>query len=78
MSALSIIQSLLTPLAAYPVSLKHGGSSQGDPSAGTGGDGGTPGAPALDPITTADRAGAGVLTAVVLIMMLAGTWWIIV
>nr|POE59247.1 mannan endo-1,6-alpha-mannosidase dfg5 [Quercus suber] len=67
MCALEVIQGLLIDSAAGPVSNLTGGTSIGDPSAGTGGDDLTL-AP-LRPITTADRAGAGVLTAVVL-----GTW----
>lgn len=81
MAALEVIQGLLIGQAAYPVSKHTGGISHGDPSAGTGGDGGT--LPVggetipMQQVTTADKAGAGVLTAVLIIFMLGGTWWMI-
>ncbi|KAI7312349.1 hypothetical protein KC315_g12008, partial [Hortaea werneckii] len=58
-----------------PVSNETGGISRGDPSAGTGGDS-APGAPTSQ-ITTGDKAGAGILTAVILIGLLGGAWWMI-
>ncbi|THW12326.1 family 76 glycoside hydrolase [Aureobasidium pullulans] len=76
MSALAIIQAMMldtTELAA-PVGATTGGTSKGDPSAGTGTSGttGSNGMPAVntDKITTGDKAGAGILTAVVLCLVL--------
>lgn len=66
--ALEIIQGLLIQQAADPVTADKGGISHGNPSTGTGGD--TIPGPPVDsmPITTASRAGAGVLTAFVIIV----------
>jgi len=62
MSALEVIQSNLIQVVTGPVGNGTGGTSQGDPSAGTGGD--TADLPGqTKQITTADKAGAGVLTA---------------
>lgn len=57
------------------------GSSHGDPGAGdTSGGGGSKG-PSLKPpsaITTGDKAGAGILTAVVLIGVIGMTGWVMI
>ena len=50
-----------------------GGISVGDPSAGTEGDTGGP----TEPVTTADRAGAGIVTALMIVGILGGTWWLV-
>lgn len=73
MSALEVIQSNLIANVPGPVSQGNGGTSKGDPSAGTTGD--TTGVP-LEQITTGDRAGAGILTALVLVILLGGTWYV--
>ncbi|MCJ1308371.1 hydrolase 76 protein [Agyrium rufum] len=85
MSALSVIQSNLITKVAPPVTATKGGTSKGDPSAGTGntanGPGGSPGVtnPVLtETITNGDKAGAGILTALTLVLILGLTWWIIV
>ncbi|KAF2160115.1 glycoside hydrolase family 76 protein [Zasmidium cellare ATCC 36951] len=76
MNALEVFQSNLIDKVGGPVGNKTGGTSQGNPSAGTGGD--------INPqvpqstITTGDRAGAGILTALVLIGLVGGAWWMIV
>ena len=79
MSALEIIGSLLEQQGAVPVTAKTGGISKGDPSAGTGGDtsSATTGAPPMDEVTTGDKAGAGILTALVIVGMLSGTYWMV-
>ena len=78
MSALSIIQSNLISKVAPPVSADKGGTSKGNPAAGSGGD--SPSAvadPSLTkPITMGDRAGAGILTTLVLASLLGCVWWI--
>jgi hypothetical protein len=74
MNALEVIQGLLIDSVPGPVSDATGGTSKGNPSAGTGGDT-SPGAP-QGQITTGDRAGAGILTALVLIMLLGGAWYV--
>jgi mannan endo-1,6-alpha-mannosidase len=70
MSALEVIQSNLIKKVAGPVSNSTGGTSQGNPSAGTGTSTHVDNAPGV--IGTKDKAGAGVLTAVVLAMLLGG------
>ncbi|EME80593.1 glycoside hydrolase family 76 protein [Pseudocercospora fijiensis CIRAD86] len=72
MCALSIIQANLIQDAASPVSEKTGGTSKGNASFGTGTDQTTP--VTFDPITTADRAGAGILTVLVLVLTVSGAW----
>ncbi|KAI6812247.1 mannan endo-1,6-alpha-mannosidase [Hortaea werneckii] len=75
MNALEVVQGMLIQKATGPVSNETGGISRGDPSAGTGGDS-APGTPSSQ-ITTGDKAGAGILTAVILIGLLGGAWWMI-
>ena len=70
MSALEVVQSNLISFVSGPVGNKTGGTSQGNPSAGMGE--GTVKPP--DPITTGDKAGAGVLTAFILATFLGGSY----
>ena len=72
MCALEVIQSGLIDSVPGPVANGTGGISSGDPSAGTGGDN-----IFYSPITTGDRAGAGILTLLVLLGIIGGTWWIL-
>ena len=77
MSALSVIQSNLVRKVKSPVTQQDGGTSIGDPSAGSQGDHPNK---AFDPsswrkITVADKAGAGVVTALVSIWLVATTSW---
>ncbi|KAF2722261.1 glycoside hydrolase family 76 protein [Polychaeton citri CBS 116435] len=76
MSALEVIQSNLIDRVSGPVSNTTGGTSRGNPSAGTGGSANGPIVPP-DQITTGDKAGAGILTALVLILILGGAWWMV-
>lgn len=74
MSVLEIVQALLVQKAAGPVTEAAGGISKSDPSAG----GGVMTAPvAFNPVTTAGKAGAGILTTLVLASMLGGAWWML-
>ncbi|KAL1590695.1 hypothetical protein WHR41_00737 [Cladosporium halotolerans] len=73
MSALEVIQSNMIQKVSGPVSNKTGGTSKGDYSAGSGSSSHVDNAPGE--ITMKDKAGAGVLTAVVLIMLLGGGYW---
>ncbi|KAI8959623.1 glycoside hydrolase family 76 protein [Daldinia sp. FL1419] len=63
MNVLGAVSSLLVGKTKPPVTMESGGTSEGDPNAGAGSDSfvHTPA-----PITTGDRAGAGILTALVL------------
>lgn len=70
MAALEVIQSLLSKDVAGPVTAANGGTSVGDPSAGTDGEGES--AAPLPAISTADRAGAGILTVLACLGTLAG------
>lgn len=77
MSALSVIQATLIQKVAPPLTANTGGVSKSDPSAGTQGDNPV----ILDPlltrkITTGDRAGAGILTAMTMGGLLATIYWI--
>jgi mannan endo-1,6-alpha-mannosidase len=69
MNVLAAVSSLLYPEVAPPAT-NETGISKGDPEAGTRSRGSSE---PLDPITTADRAGAGILTMVILGGFL-GTW----
>ncbi|KAF2141405.1 glycoside hydrolase family 76 protein [Aplosporella prunicola CBS 121167] len=77
MSALSVIQSNLIPLTPQqaPLSSGTGGSSAGDPSAGTKNGASNP--MVIQPITTNDKVAAAILTASLLIGMLSGTFWML-
>ncbi|TKA42280.1 hypothetical protein B0A54_07368 [Friedmanniomyces endolithicus] len=74
MNALEVIQGLLIDSVPGPVSNTTGGISVGNPAAGTGGDT-NPGAP-TGRISTGDRAGAGILTAGILVALLGGAWYV--
>jgi len=76
MSALEVIQSNLITKVAGPVTNKTGGTSKGNPSAGTGGDT-APNGIHTSTITTGDKAGAGFLTALILVGMVGGAWWMV-
>jgi mannan endo-1,6-alpha-mannosidase len=71
-AALEVVQSNLILNVAGPVSNSTGGTSKGNPAAG--GDSGSSPITAPD-ITNADRAGAGILTTLVLVGMIGGAWW---
>lgn len=77
MSALSVIQANLISKVAPPVTADRGGNSTSNPDAGSGSTSTNP----LDPVLTrkvtmGDKAGAGILTAVVLGGLVGSTWWI--
>ncbi|KAH8687157.1 glycoside hydrolase family 76 protein [Tricladium varicosporioides] len=75
MSALSVVQSLLIGSAPDLVTNSTGGTSVGNSAAGSGDDSSSVGV--LSTITNADRAGAGVLTAVVIAGVLGGVGFMI-
>ncbi|KAJ5671435.1 Six-hairpin glycosidase [Penicillium longicatenatum] len=76
MAALEVIQANLITKVAAPVTSDDGGTSKGDPSAG-----GKPPQPTPDalsyPITTGDRAGAGILTAMMMITVGGSAGWLV-
>lgn len=59
MSALAAVESLLISTAKPPLTGKSGGTSKGNPNAGGGGDNAQK---TIKPITMADKAGAGIIT----------------
>lgn len=75
MSVLEVVQSLLSPIVRGPVSANNGGTSKGDPSAGTGGT--TPTGIQTGAITTSDKAGAGILTILVIVGFVGGLFWMV-
>lgn len=83
MSALAIVQAMMLDVAELkpPYTVSTGGTSKSDPSAGTDGSdvGGEMGGDHISrrEITTADRIGAGAVTAGVLLFLVGGTTWLI-
>ena len=74
MAAMEVMQSLLLDQVAGPVTETKGGISKSDPSAGSG----AQDKPiTFNEITTGDKAGAGFLTALALIGILGGAWWMV-
>ena len=71
MSVLEVVQSNLVGSVAGPLTSGTGGSSKGDPSAG----GNSVKGISYNTITSGDKAGAGILTTIVLVVMLSGSWW---
>lgn len=80
MSALSAFQNLLISKVAAPVTAAKGGTSVGNPAAGGGGDMTDPTKDATlgRTIGTGDKAGAGILTALSLILIIGATSWMVV
>ncbi|KAL8732089.1 MAG: hypothetical protein Q9166_003043 [cf. Caloplaca sp. 2 TL-2023] len=77
MAAMSVIQANLISKVAPPVTADRGGTSKGDPTAGTDTSSATPPDPVLTRrVTMGDKAGAGILTAIVLGGLCGSTWWI--
>jgi len=74
MSALEVVQSQLIDYVAGPVTKRTGGTSKGNPNAGSHSNDNPL---ALDAIQTGDKVGAGFLTTIVLILILFGAWWMV-
>ncbi|KAI1194677.1 glycoside hydrolase family 76 protein [Nemania serpens] len=72
MDVLAAVSSLLIDQSKVPVTNATGGTSIGDPSAGIGSGSITD---ELPPVTTGDKAGAGVLTAVIILTAAAAFGW---
>ncbi|KAL1306787.1 hypothetical protein AAFC00_005448 [Neodothiora populina] len=87
MCAMAVINTILidTEHLSAPYSNSTGGTSKGNPTAGSGtgsggsGGGGSGGRPsaATSPITTGDKAGAGIITAIILFVLIIGSWWLL-
>ena len=74
MSALEVMQNLLIDQVQGPVGEKSGGVSKNDPTAGTNTEGLTV---QFNAISTADRAGAAILTILVIVGLAAGSYWMV-
>lgn len=73
MAALEVVQALLYPQVAGPVTIKTGISTS-DPNAGAS----APNTPiTFNKVSTGDKAGASILTILVLVSIVAGAWWMI-
>ena len=76
MAALAVIGSTLNRQDIAPLSLKTGATSSSDPNAGS--------SAAKDPttehgpVTTADKAGAAILTILVVLLVVGGSVWLII
>lgn len=75
LAAMEVFQTLLLQRVGGPVTAATGGTSVGNPAAGTGGTS-DPRLPP-DPITKKDRVGAGILTVMALGGAVGGVWWMI-
>lgn len=75
MAALELFQGLLVDEVAGPVTNTTGGTSVGDSAAGSGTD---DSATKYDAIDSGDKAGAAILTVVVLLALFGGAGWIVV
>ncbi|KIW17659.1 hypothetical protein PV08_04854 [Exophiala spinifera] len=75
MAALSVMGSNLMTENMRPLTLRTGATSKSDPNAGVD----APSNPAAtrEPITTADKAGAGILTVLVICVMVGGSAWLV-
>ena len=77
MTALNVISVLNVDRVPPPYSSKTGGTSQGNAGLGSGDD--QDRLPVFeDEITTADKAGAAIITIIMVALTLAATWWMIV
>jgi mannan endo-1,6-alpha-mannosidase len=74
MAAMEVIQSLLYTQATGPATQNNGGISTSDPDAGAG-ESQTP--ITFNAVTTGDKAGASILTIIVLVGIIVGAWWMI-
>ena len=78
LNALQAVQVNLESQVAGPVTAKTGGTSQGDADAGKDGDDTGMSSAENRVITTGDKAGAGILTTLVVIAILGGAVWMII
>jgi hypothetical protein len=77
MTALNIISVLNVDRVPPPYSSNTGGSSKGDPGLGTGSVDDDIPQIHTEPVTTADKAGASILTILVVVFVVVGAWWLI-
>jgi hypothetical protein len=75
MQALSVIGATQINSGIIPKSIATGGTSESDPNAGS--DANASPAVTASKITTADKAGAGILTVLCIFIVIGGSIWII-
>jgi mannan endo-1,6-alpha-mannosidase len=74
MAALEVVQALLYPTVGGPATADKGGISVSNPNAGSN----VPKTPiTFNTVTTGDKAGASVLTLLVLVAIVVGAWWMV-
>lgn len=74
MAAMEVVQSLLYTQISGPVTHQTGGLSVSNPNAGAN----VPKTPiTFSNVTTGDKAGASILTLIVLVGILVGAWWMV-
>ena len=75
MTALSVVGANLISDSMVPLTADNGGKSVSDPNAGAS----APTFPGqyTDDVTTADRAGAGILTVLVITAVVGCAWWLV-
>lgn len=76
MAVLEVVQANLIDTVAGPVTADTGGTSEGNPNAGSGSRVG-PGDLNRSTVTTGDRVGAGFLTVLVVVFVAGGAWWLV-
>ncbi|KAF2418988.1 mannan endo-1,6-alpha-mannosidase [Tothia fuscella] len=72
MAVLEVVQGRLIGQVQGPVTNSTGGTSKGDSAAGSNADDNPL---QFDQITTGDKAGAGILTTLILVALFGGAWW---
>lgn len=77
MSALAVLGATQMNAGIVPVTKDTGGTSKGDPNAGSGSSSSSP-TGVTTKITTADKAGAGILTLLIVCGVVGGSLWIII
>lgn len=77
LSVMEVLQSNLVATAVPPLTASTGGTSKGDPSAGSDDTLTKQELLQTEPSTVGDRAGAGILTAIVLGLLLSLTCWLV-
>lgn len=78
MTALNLISVLNVDRVDPPYTSKTGGDSKGNPGLGTGGSVGDDDTSDedTDPVTAGDKAGASILTILIMVFVFAGAWWL--
>jgi hypothetical protein len=77
MSAMSVIGANLINPSMMPLTLRTGAKSTSDPSAGGNNNNALPSV-LSDQVTTADKAGAGICTVLMVAIVVGGAWWLVV